>query len=304
MKFIEVVIIDGFKFEKMISYGEVAIGGLLVESNKILQTIDYINSNKISRINLNSSHGYFLKNIDFVTEVADVIEDINIVDDDINPKKIESLHHLKKLRLNEYDYPLDFSNFSQLESCGMRWRKNLSNLNACTKLKRLSLSKFPYTEKTADFLMGLEQIESLEFVQSKFANLEFLQNFPNLKTFELWYIIVLENIDGLKYCADSLNRLILDHCKRIENYEVLGQLTELKWLNVTDSRELENLYFLKKLKKLEHFAFVNTNVVNGDISPAIGIKHVGFFNKRHYSHTNEEIKELTTSQSRKSHGFN
>lgn len=58
---------------------------------------------------------------------------------------------------------------------------------------------------------------------------------------------------------------------------------------IGDSAEISTLNFLKGLKKLKHFGFAGTNIKNGDLSPCIGIEHVGFNNKRHYSHTYEEL---------------
>jgi len=281
----EVVIIDGFKFEKV-----KVIQNLLVESDRLAKTIKYINEKKIKGITLNSSHGYSLKNIDFVADIADVIEKIDIVDDDINLKGIELLYNLKKIFIGRDNMsPIDFSYLQQLESCNLSWHKRLVNLNSCKYLENLYIRKF---DKNFELLIGLEKLKSLSLIQSKVFNLDFLMHFPLLEAIELSYIRSLLNVDGLKHCSSTLKKLEIDHCKRIDNYDVLGKLIELTWLNVTDSKELEDIYFLKKLKKLEHFAFVNTNVVNGDMSPGIGIKYVGFNNKKHYSHTNEEIHKL------------
>ena len=45
------------------------------------------------------------------------------------------------------------------------------------------------------------------------------------------------------------------------------------------------------MPKLEDFRFVDTNVIDGDLSPLIRLKYAGFFDKKHYSHTREQIKK-------------
>ena len=71
---------------------------------------------------------------------------------------------------------------------------------------------------------------------------------------------------------------------------VVGTIRPLIFLAINDSAEIQTLSFLKGLKLLRHFSFVGTNVKDGDLSACIGIDHVGFNNKRHYSHTYDQLK--------------
>jgi hypothetical protein len=55
---------------------------------------------------------------------------------------------------------------------------------------------------------------------------------------------------------------------------------------------LESLRFLKKFPNLIDFRFVNTNVLDGDLTPLIEhptIRSVGFLNKRHYNYSDDQI---------------
>jgi hypothetical protein len=66
----------------------------------------------------------------------------------------------------------------------------------------------------------------------------------------------------------------------------------LSFLAINDSSEIGTLDFIKPLKKLKHFSFVGTNVADGDLRPCLNIEHVGFNNKKHYSHTFEGLAKL------------
>jgi hypothetical protein len=39
------------------------------------------------------------------------------------------------------------------------------------------------------------------------------------------------------------------------------------------------------MPELREFYFVGTEIIEGDLTPLLGLRHTGFFRKRHYSHT-------------------
>jgi protein phosphatase 1 regulatory subunit 7 len=45
------------------------------------------------------------------------------------------------------------------------------------------------------------------------------------------------------------------------------------------------------MPKLKQFMFVDTNIVDGDLSPCIGLEYSGFFDKKHYSHKFKELND-------------
>jgi len=49
---------------------------------------------------------------------------------------------------------------------------------------------------------------------------------------------------------------------------------------------------------LESFAFVGTKVLDGDMTPAIRLKYAGFDDKRHYSHTIDEVRKAHRAMKR------
>lgn len=81
-------------------------------------------------------------------------------------------------------------------------------------------------------------------------------------------------------------------CKKIKNYGVVSQIKGLKILRFNDCGSIPNIRFLKEMPNLEDFRFVDTNVLDGDLTPCFGLKSVGFFKKKHYSHTPGELNAI------------
>ena len=64
---------------------------------------------------------------------------------------------------------------------------------------------------------------------------------------------------------------------------------------------IESLDFLKYFPKLETFIFMETNILDGDLTPNLEhptITYVGMVNKRHYNIKREKLKELLAEKKR------
>ncbi len=88
---------------------------------------------------------------------------------------------------------------------------------------------------------------------------------------------------------------MIEHAKRIKNYDVLQSLSELKTLRVHESAPFADISFINSLSRLTEFRFVNTTVIDGNMQPLLEhkprLEAVAFNNKRHYSHTEKQIKQ-------------
>jgi len=148
----------------------------------------------------------------------------------------------------------------------------------------------------SNIFKSLINLESLDCTQTNLTSLGFLRDLPKLTTFEISYAPKLLDIDGLTYCKKTLTKLEIDHCKRIDNYEVLYSLPNLERLLISDSKEIPSIDFVSKMPKLQDFSFVGTAVTSGDLSLCARLKHVGFDNKKHYSHTYEELTRINGTE--------
>jgi hypothetical protein len=118
------------------------------------------------------------------------------------------------------------------------------------------------------------------------ASVEFLDAFHALRKFEVSYAKKLTNLDGLSYVASTLEELELGHLPKISRYEhILAGMKLLKKLRLSKCPPLADLKFVQALPKLEFFSFVDTNVLSGDITPCMGLKYVGFLDKKNFNCT-------------------
>jgi hypothetical protein len=81
----------------------------------------------------------------------------------------------------------------------------------------------------------------------------------------------------------------------LQDYGVLGEISSLKKIMLTNSGEIKSLSFINKLPNLKFISFVNTNVKDGDLSYCEGIEYVGFNNKKHYNYKSEDFRRAQSN---------
>lgn len=112
--------------------------------------------------------------------------------------------------------------------------------------------------------------------------------------------IKLENDLGLSVLEDTLEFLQINTSKKLQSVDEISRLKNLKTLRLNNCGTLKNLDFLKELPDLIDFRFVDTNVLDGDLSPIIehpALRSVGFLNKRHYNYTDKGIDAILKAKS-------
>lgn len=262
-----------------------------VKSDSLAYDIEFINREQIKNIEINSARGFELDNLEILKEIS-FIERLNIVvDPSVDISAIHYLMKLKHLRF-AYDYKttIDLSSFPELESLGCHWSYRILNLDKCSTLKKLLLFKF---KKELPYLQSLKSLQYLDLRQGTITSLEGIENFKDINTVHLYGLTKLEDIAPLTKAKQSLKYLIIDTCKKIKEVStVMPQLENIEILGLSNIGELSDIEFIRDMKSLKDFRFVDTNVLNGDLSPVISLEYAGFMNKRHYSHTFEEMKML------------
>jgi len=131
-----------------------------------------------------------------------------------------------------------------------------------------------------------ESLLYLDLTWSNIHNFIGIKKLANLKRLELHYCTKLQNDYGLSSLVDTLEYLHINQSKKFVPNEELFSLKNLRVLCLNSCGNLENLHFLKHFSKLIDFRFVDTNVLDGDLSPILDhptIRSVGFLDKRHYN---------------------
>ena len=93
--------------------------------------------------------------------------------------------------------------------------------------------------------------------------------------------------------ATELEVLELETCKRLEAIDFLRPMRRLRDLSLVNCGPIDSLAPLADAEALERFFFYeSTNVRDGDLSILLTLpwlREVSFMNRKHYSHTREQI---------------
>jgi hypothetical protein len=123
-----------------------------------------------------------------------------------------------------------------------------------------------------------------------------------LRRLELHRCVKLETAQGLAASCPELRYLHLNNSRKFQDLAELLKLKKLEVLCLNSCGDLPNLRFLAKLPHLRDFRFVNTNVIDGNLSPLLSLpklEYVGTLDKKHYSHSAAEIDEAIASKRRR-----
>ncbi len=135
----------------------------------------------------------------------------------------------------------------------------------------------------------------LELNWSNIQEFRGMEKMNKLKRLELHYCTKLQNDFGLSGLADTLEHLHINQSKKFVPNEELFSLKNLRVLRLNSCGNLENLNFLYQFPNLIDFRFVDTNVLDGDLTPILNhptIRSVGFLNKRHYNIKDDKMDAL------------
>lgn len=265
---------------------------LHVNPNRWDECLKYISENNITHIALTpASYGCNGKDLSFLESICDKIEGLNVQSTRYDYGIINKFHNLKELKIedNGRDF-IDFNNFPQLESCtGFELKKRFMNVEKCKKLKELNIEKYKSKEGNIEDIPYMPTLVHLGILYTNIRNLCGINRFKELKYFALYRAHKLESIDDIVSLSDVLEQLDIEGKTKVRNYQALGKLRAIKTLRLTNVGEIETLAFLQTMPTLSSFSFLDSNVLDGNMSYCKKIKWVGFTNKKHYSMTVEEL---------------
>ena len=250
----------------------------MFDSGRIDEGIAYIKKHNIRYVGINSFIGYKASDISFLRELRDFVEGITVPEAHFDISVLNELHRLVFLGFaDDRKTIIDLSNFPNLTTLACDFSRRLLSLEACERLQNLTLTGFKPRDKTLNEIPPLSSLNRLALFVTNITSLVGIGQFP------------------VREVRATLKNLEFDSCKQIGNYEALSEVTALKKLIIVNSGPIQSLSFVKTLEGLEFLSFVGTSVIDGDLSPLIGLNYVGFENKRHYSHTSEELTRNTGS---------
>jgi protein phosphatase 1 regulatory subunit 7 len=261
---------------------------VIINSDCIPKCMEVYKKYNLDGVAVSIFHDYKIQNVDFFREYPEV-KHISISEGIPDISGINGLLALRSAIISGKNRRIDFSFFPQLEVFNADWSPYFENLDKCINL--YSLSMHHYTPKSKD-ITGLSQLSwlsKLKINQSNISSFHGLEEFSQLEELQFNYCSKLEKLCCLEKSSNSIKSLICDYCKAIKNHDYVTTLKVLSTLAFNDCGYLPSIKFIKKISSLESFRFGDTDVIDGDMSPCIGLNYVYFSNKRHFSHKVEEI---------------
>lgn len=269
---------------------------LILESRKLDECMrHFIAAGNYSGIWVNRVQGYTEDNLDFLTRYAEVkIEKIEIqcpLKDDSSVEALYGVQGLKAITFGGSDHIcLNFSRLKNLEFYRGPWHAK-GGIEQGENLNDIGL--WGFRPSNVESISGLSNLRHLMLVSPEITDLRGIASLINLSSLNIVMGKKLVTISGIESRLDTLREVMFEKCKLVKDMEKVSLLQRLKILGLIDCGSLASLSFVNYMPSLEDLRFVNTDIIDGDMTPCLRLKNAGFLWKKHYSHRPEEIKKET-----------
>lgn len=212
---------------------------------------------------------------------------------DLDMEGLSTLPELEELSLDDVVRTIDLSMLPALRRLSGDWRKNLLKNAHQSGITSLRLSKYKSVAGDLVDFPAFPALQELELVQSTIHSLAGISRFDKLRKVELHHMSKLEVLGPLH--LPHLRSFIASACKKIVDYEQLGDCGNLEELKLHDCGTIKTIAFVKRLKKLKTFRFMKTDVLDGDLLPLRLLDDVYFTEKKHFSHKTSDMNQSAYS---------
>ncbi|MBS1504681.1 MAG: hypothetical protein JST32_21655 [Bacteroidetes bacterium] len=271
---------DGFLFFKK---GKEAgpDDGLIVDVARIGSISAYLKRNGLDKIVVNSSYFEvddlsFLKYLPFVKRIS-------IVDDRFDIQPVNDLHELQELRVGNFNGIIDFDNFPNLEVLGIVFNNKLKNLENAVNLRWLWLDF--YKDISLEKLKNFSSLTYLYLNRPAIRSLIGISGMSSLIELHLDTASKLETLDGFAESNKNLKWLDVYQSRKLDNYDALKYLGGLEILRFTKTGDMKDIKILRSLPHLKE-VILGIKVIDGDMLYLKNIEKYGFINFSHYNFKN------------------
>lgn len=184
---------------------------------------------------------------------------------------------------DQYLNEIDYSRIPGLVNLALQVTKGTKNFQKIDTLKQLFIERYRSPSRDVTQLFSSKELMCLCLFMSNIQSINGVEKAPELQCLDLSYNRSLQDISALRKIKDTCRVLSIENCAKITDFTVLEELENLEYLWLTGSNSLPNLHFLKKMKKLKTF-ILDMNVLDGDLTPCLGISYVTCGkDRRHYN---------------------
>jgi hypothetical protein len=103
---------------------------------------------------------------------------------------------------------------------------------------------------------------------------QYIENFELLKRLDIYSAPYLRSISDLLPLSGNLTNLTLEKCLKIEDMEIIGELSKLETLVLQNSAPIPSVQFIENFKNLK-YAYIGVEILDGrtDILDYLGIEY-------------------------------
>lgn len=260
-------------------------------SDEMEANILFVKEKKIERLMLISNEGGFnINNIDFLKELPFIKELHMGACDKI--ENFDGLTFLKELETLVFSPGkkniVDVSNLIKLNDLGFSYSKKIIGLDKLINLKILRVSNATNDYFQLGIFKNYSKLKELSIGSSIIENgFSFLKENKNLESLVITHAKRAFSIKGIELLKENLKVLNFSSSKKIENIELVSKLINLESLGFIESVKLESAKILEPLKKMKAFGiYGSSSFIDGDLTTLKQmrdtIKHFKVQNKRHY----------------------
>lgn len=188
-----------------------------------------------------------------------------------------------KIKINPDIHPLNVS---------FDWKETKLNDLDFTECTHMEIWHHNSPEHDFSNLPDIPELKSLVIYFSNAETITGLEKYPGLERLELYHVSKMKTISGIEMFG-GLNLLSIFNAKKVDSFAEIGQLKNIETLRLCDCGDIQSINFISDMSMLRSFTFGGSNIVDGDLHPLLEheppLEIVGFNNKRHYSHTWENV---------------
>ncbi|RAZ79336.1 hypothetical protein [Planococcus halotolerans] len=257
---------------------------VLIGKYNVQESVQYIQTYQIKSVEI--TYYYVESQIDFLSECT-AIESLSL--QGANVKNLSGLYHLKALKTLAIDdvvpsSTIDFSQLTTLEEIYGTLPPKAAAIGSLINLKKVQIWDYKPKAKNLKEFSDMKSLIDLELINSNIISLEGIQGLKKLNRLALFRMRTLTDIEAVQHLSGNLTDLEIESAKNIQDFSPIGKVGSLEHLGLNNCGTIPSIGFIKQLPHLRSMRFLDSTVLDGDVSPSIELEHVYFTNKKHYSH--------------------
>lgn len=270
---------------------------VLIGKDNAQESIQYIQAHQIKNVEVTYRYGE--PQIDFLSECPSIEA---LILEGPSVKNFGGAYHLKSLRALIFNdvspsLTIDFSQLTTLEEIYGKLPPKTLAIGSLINLNKMMVSGYKSKRGNLEEFTDLKALVHLELMNSNIISLEGIQGLKKLSRLGLFRIKTLTDIEAIKGLSKNLTKLQIEFVKNIQDFSPIEKVQSLEYLSLNACGDIPSIRFVEHLPHLKTLDFADSTIVDGDVSPCIGVEYVYFTEHKHYSHRLKEVASVYDSPS-------